>query len=52
LCGKLEQTNWGRLILQQIPAPAEIVNGDGESERQLSKSANSFLKNKSELENS
>lgn len=31
LRGKLEQTNWGRLILQQIPAPAEIVNGGGES---------------------
>ena len=27
---KLEQTSWGRLILQQIPAPQEIVNGGGD----------------------
>ncbi|MDQ4122925.1 MAG: AI-2E family transporter [Acidobacteriota bacterium] len=31
LRGKLEGYNWGQTILQQIPAPEEIVNGGGES---------------------
>jgi predicted PurR-regulated permease PerM len=31
LRGKLEKYNWGQAILQQIPAPAEIVNGGAEN---------------------
>jgi predicted PurR-regulated permease PerM len=45
LRGKLEQTNWGRLILQQIPAPAEIANGgeSGETIKQVGKFFSSTL---------
>lgn len=31
LRGKLEQTGWGRTILEQIPAPEEILNDRGEN---------------------
>ena len=42
---KLEQTSWGRLILQQIPAPEEIINGGdgGETLKQAGKFFSSTL---------
>jgi predicted PurR-regulated permease PerM len=42
LRGQLERYNWGKLILQQIPAPEQIVNGDGSGGSMLLRVGNVF----------